>query len=102
MSGEFLSQLSRKNMNRLSHGVHAQPIQRCPARPRSDLPLAARPQAVRPCGGRARQGAGCVPYGQGPRDRGFGSYFPSGPQFPSCGDRFPSGSGMFGVFPNTF
>jgi hypothetical protein len=57
---------------------------------------------VRPRGGRARLGAGHEPYGQGPRNRGFGSYFPSGPQFPSCGDRFPSGSGMFGVFPNTF
>jgi hypothetical protein len=39
---------------------------------------------------------------QGPHDRGFGSCFPSGPQFPSCGDRFPLGPGMFGVFPNTF
>jgi hypothetical protein len=66
-------------MNRPSHGVHAQPVQRRPARPRGVLPLAARPQAVRPCGGRARQDAGHVLYGQGPCDRGFGSYFPSGP-----------------------
>jgi hypothetical protein len=36
-----------------------------------------------------------------PRGSGFGSYFPSGPQFPSRGDRFPLGPGMAGVFPNT-
>ena len=89
-------------MNRPSHGVHAQPVQRRPARPRGVLPLAARPQAVIPRGGHARRDAGRVSYGQGPCDRGFGSYFPSGPQFPSYGDLFPSGSGMFGVFPNTF
>jgi hypothetical protein len=45
-------------------------------RPRGVLPLAARPQAVRPHGGCARRDAGRVPYGQGPCDRGFGSYFP--------------------------
>jgi hypothetical protein len=89
-------------MNRPSHGVHAQSVQRRPRSPRGVLPLAARPQAVRPRGGRARRDAGRVSYGQGPCDRGFGSYFPSGPQFPSCGDRFPLGPGMFGVFPNTF
>jgi hypothetical protein len=66
-------------------------------RPRGVLPLAARPQTVIPHGGRARWDAGHVPYGQGPCDRGFGSYFPGGPQFPSCGDRFPSELGMFGV-----
>jgi hypothetical protein len=49
------------------------------------LPLAARPQEVRPRCGRARRDVGRVPYGQGPRDIGFGSYFPSGPQFPSSG-----------------
>jgi hypothetical protein len=89
-------------MNRLSHGVHDLPIRRRHARPRGALPLAARPQTVRPCGGRAWQSAGHVPYGQGPRGRGFGSYFPSGPQFPSCDDRFPLGSGMVGESPNTF
>jgi hypothetical protein len=93
---------SRKDMNRPSHGVHAQPVQRRPTRPRGVFPLAARPQAVRPHGGRAQWDAGRVPYGQEPRDRGFSSYFPSGPQFPSCGDRFPLERGMFGVFPNTF
>ena len=71
-------------------------------KPRGALPLAARPQAGKPRGGRSWWGAGHVPYGQGPRDKDFGSYYPSGPQFPSCGDRFPSGSGMFGVFPSTF
>jgi hypothetical protein len=89
-------------MNRPSHGVHAQSVQRRHTRPRCVLPFAARPQAVRPRGGHARRDAGRVPYGQGPCDRGFGSYFPSEPQFPSCGDRFPSRQGMFGVFPNTF
>ena len=76
-----VSESSRKDMNRPSHGVHAQPIQRCPTRPRCVLPLATRPQAVRPCGGRSRQDAGRVPYGQGPRDRGFGSYFPADHSF---------------------
>jgi hypothetical protein len=85
-----------------THGVHAHPVQRRPVRPRGVLPLVARPQAVRPHGGRARRYAGRVPYGQGPCDKGFGSYFPSGPQFPSCGDRFPSKPGIFGVFSNTF
>jgi hypothetical protein len=67
------------------------------------LPLAARPQEERPCGGRARRGAGRVPYGQGPRGSGFGSTFSSGPQFPSCGDLYPPmGPGMFGGFPNTY
>jgi hypothetical protein len=66
------------------------------------LPLASRSQVVTPCGGRAQRNAGHVSYGQVPCDGGFGSYFPSGPQFSSCGDRFPSGPGMFGVFPNTF
>jgi hypothetical protein len=35
-------------MNRPCHGVHAQPIQRRPARPIGALPLAARPQKERP------------------------------------------------------
>jgi hypothetical protein len=73
-----VSESSRKDMNRPSHGVHAQPVQRRPARPRGVLPLAARPQTARPCGGHARRNAGRVPYGQGPHDRGFGSYFSSG------------------------
>jgi hypothetical protein len=68
-------------MNRPSHGVHDPPIQRFPTRPRGALPLAARPHAVRPHGGRAQWGAGHVPYGQGPYGSGFGSYFPSRPQF---------------------
>jgi hypothetical protein len=89
-------------MNHPSHDVHAKPVQRHPGRPRGVLPLAARPQAVRPHGGHARRDVGRVSYGQGPCDRGFGSYFPSGPQFPSCGDCFPLGPGMFSVFPNTF
>jgi hypothetical protein len=97
-----VSESSRKDMNCPSHGVHAHPVQRRHARPRGVLPLVARPQAVRPHGGRARRYAGRVPYGQGPCDKGFGSYFPSGPQFPSCGDRFPSKPGIFGVFSNTF
>jgi hypothetical protein len=46
-------------------------------RPRGALPLSASPQAVRPPDGRAWRGAGRVPYGQGPRGSGFGSYFPS-------------------------
>jgi hypothetical protein len=74
-----VSESSRKDMNRPSHGVHAQPIQRRHGRPRGVLPLAARPQAVRPRGGRARWDASRVPYGQGPCDRGFGSYFLNGP-----------------------
>jgi hypothetical protein len=32
-----------KNMNCPSHGVHAEPVQRRPARPRGALRLAARP-----------------------------------------------------------
>jgi hypothetical protein len=48
-----VSESSRKDMNRPSHGVHAQPVQRCPARPRGVLPMAARPQAARPRVGRA-------------------------------------------------
>jgi hypothetical protein len=66
------------------------------------LPLDTKPKAVRPQGGHAWWGAGHVPYGQGPHDRGFGSYFPSGPQFPSCGDRFSFGLGMGGVFLTPF
>jgi hypothetical protein len=97
-----VSKSSRKNMNHPSLGVHAQPIQRRPTRPRGVLLLVARPQVVRPRGGHAQRDAGRVPYGQGPLDRGFGSYFPSGPQFPFCGDRFPSEPWLFGVFPNTF
>jgi hypothetical protein len=89
-------------MNRPSHGVHELPVKRHPARSRGALPHADRPQTVTPRGGHARLAAGRVPYDQGPHDRGFGSYFLSGPQFPSRGDRFPSGLGMFGVFPNTF
>jgi hypothetical protein len=61
-----VSESSMKDMNRPSHSVHAQPVQRRPRRPRGVLPLAARPQAMRPRGGRARRDAGRVPYGQGP------------------------------------
>jgi hypothetical protein len=39
---------------------------------------------------------------KGPYVSGFGSYFLNEPQFPSCGDRFPSGPGMSVVFSNTF
>jgi hypothetical protein len=86
-------------MNHPSYGVHDLPIQIYLARPRGDLPHATRPQAVRPRGGYARQSASHVPYGQEPRGRVLGSHFPSGPQFPSRGDRYPpSGPGMFGVF----
>jgi hypothetical protein len=98
----WVSESCRKNSNRPSHGVHAQPVQRRPVRPRGTLPFAARPQAERPQGGRAPRGAGCVPYVQGPRGSVFNSYFPNGPQFPSCSDRFPSRPRMSGVFPNTF
>jgi hypothetical protein len=97
-----VSESSKENMNHPFHGVHAQLVQIRPMRPRGALPLAARPQAVRPHGGRAPWGAGRVSYGQGPCDSGFGSYFPNGPQFSSYGDRFPSGPGLGGVFPNTF
>jgi hypothetical protein len=45
---------SRRNMNCPSHGVHDFLAQRCHVRPRGALPLAARPQAERPHGGRAR------------------------------------------------
>jgi hypothetical protein len=38
-----VSESSRKNMNRPSHGIHAQPVQRHSARPRGVLPLTARP-----------------------------------------------------------
>jgi hypothetical protein len=51
---------SRKDMNRPSHGVHAQPVQRRPVRPRGVLPLDARPQAVRPSCGCARRDVGRV------------------------------------------
>jgi hypothetical protein len=37
------SELTRKNMNCLSHGVHELPVQRCPTRPRGVLPHVARP-----------------------------------------------------------
>ena len=89
-------------MNHPSHGVHAQPIQIRPMRPRGALPLTARPLEERPHGGHALRDGGCVPYGQGPRGSGYDSYFPSGPWFPSCGDRLPSGMEMSGAFPNTF
>jgi hypothetical protein len=46
-------ELSRGNMNRLSHGIHDPPIKRHPVGPRGDLPFAARPEAVRPRCGRA-------------------------------------------------
>jgi hypothetical protein len=45
-----------RNMYRPSHGIVDPPIQRQAARPRSALPLVARPKATRPCtsdGGRA-------------------------------------------------
>jgi hypothetical protein len=71
------SESSRRNINCPSHGVHDFPTQRSPMRPRGALPLSASPQAVRPPDGRAWRGAGRVPYGQGPRGSGFGSYFPS-------------------------
>jgi hypothetical protein len=51
-------------MNRPSHGVHAQLVQRRPGRPRGVLPLAARSQAVRLHGGRVRRNAGRVSYGR--------------------------------------
>jgi hypothetical protein len=73
-----------------------------PVRPSGALLLVARPQVERPYGGRARRGSGCVPYGQEPRGRGVGPYFPNEPQFSSCGDLSPSGPGMASVFPNTF
>jgi hypothetical protein len=38
----WVSESSRKDMNRPSHGVHAQPVQRRPARPRGVLPLVTR------------------------------------------------------------
>jgi hypothetical protein len=60
-------------MNHLSHGVHDLPVQRHPARPRGYLPLAARPEAQRPQGGHARQGASRVPYYQGPHGSSLGS-----------------------------
>jgi hypothetical protein len=85
-------------MNHPSHDVYAQPIQIRPTRPRGALPLTARPLEERPRGGHVLRDGGCVPYGQGPRDSGFDSYFSSGTQFPSYGDRFPSGPGMSGVF----
>jgi hypothetical protein len=90
-------------MNRLSHGVHDLPVRRCPSMPRGALPLVARPQAEIPHGGHARWGVGHVPYGQGPRESGFDSYFLGGPQFLSCGDHFPPlRLGMTDVFPTTF
>jgi hypothetical protein len=46
----WVSKSSRKDMNCPSHGVHAQPVQRRPGRPRGVLPLAAKSQAVRPRG----------------------------------------------------
>jgi hypothetical protein len=100
--GQQGSEASRRNMNRPSHEVHDPPVQRRPVRPRGALPLVARPQRERPHCGRARRVAGHEPYGQGLRDNGFGYYFPTGPQFPSCGDRFSSGPRMCGVFPKTF
>jgi hypothetical protein len=51
-----VSESNEKNMNRPSHGVHAQPIQRHPARPRGVVPLAARSQEQRPRGGHAHTG----------------------------------------------
>ena len=46
------------------------------------MPQGARPQVVRPCGGRARRGPSHDLYDSGPRDGGFQSHTPSGPRFP--------------------
>ena len=59
-------EMTRRNMNHLSHGVHGSLVQRCPMRPRGAFPHASRPQAMRPRGGHAPRGASRVPYGQGP------------------------------------
>jgi hypothetical protein len=97
-----VSKSSRKNMSRHSHGVHARPVQRHPTRLRGALPLAAKFQEERPRGGHALWGVGHVPLWLRTRGSGFGSYFHSGPQFPSCGDRYPPmGPGMTDIFPNT-
>ena len=70
-----------------------------------ELPTAGHPQRrqfERPRGGRSRRGGSFVPSRQAPRGSGFESFPPSGPRFPSRGDRSPMGHGGFGVFPNTF
>jgi hypothetical protein len=57
------SDVSRRNMNHPSHGVHDFPTQRQHARLRGAFPLAVRPLVVRPQGGHARWDASRVPYG---------------------------------------
>ena len=52
------------------------------------MPQGARPQVVRPRGGRAQRGPSHDLYDSGPRDGGFQSHTPSGPRFPPRGDRF--------------
>jgi hypothetical protein len=67
------------------------------------MPQGARPQVVRPRGGRAQHGSGHDQYDFGPRGSGFQSYSSSVPRFRPRGARFSQmGRGMFGVFPNTF
>jgi len=85
-----------------SHGVHVPLIQRHSARPRGAMSQGARPQATRPCGGRAKRSSDRGQYNFGFRG-GFQPHSFSGPCFPPRGDRFPQmGLGMFGVFSNIF
>jgi hypothetical protein len=81
------------------HGVHVPPVQRRNAQ-------GARPQVVRPHGGRggrAQRGSGHDQYDFGHHGSGFQSYSSNGPRFPLRGAHFPQmGHDMFGVFPNTF
>jgi len=62
------------------------------------MPQGARPQAMGPCGGRARRSSGRGQYDFG-FCGGFQSHSFSGPHFSPRGDCFSQmGLGMFGVF----
>ena len=67
------------------------------------MPQGARPQVVRPHGGRAQRGSGHVQYDFEPCGSAFQSHSFSGPCFPPRGGCFPQmGHGMFDVFSNTY
>jgi hypothetical protein len=66
--------LNNRNMYRPTHGIHVSSVQRRNARLRGSMLQGARPQVVRPRGGRgghARRGSGHAQYDFGPRGSGF-------------------------------
>ena len=85
----------RVRVEQLKHVLHAPwrtcvPVQRHSARPRGAMPQDARPQVVKPHGGRARRDSDHGQYDFGPRGGSFSfqSHSSSGPRFPPRGARF--------------